>query len=56
MVTTLQGSTYQLSHGIPDYSLQFSVDKHLKWKINNHMNNREAYMRVIIKNELKERF
>lgn len=53
MVKILQGSTYQLSHGIPDYSLQFSVDKHLKWKINNHMNNREAYVRVTIKNELK---
>lgn len=53
MVKTLQGSIYQLSHGIPNYSLQFLIDKHLKWKINNHMNNREGYMRMIIKNELK---
>lgn len=50
MVKILQGSTYQLSHGIPDYSLQFAVDKHLKWKINNHMNNRNDYLRVELKN------
>lgn len=42
-----------LSHGVPDRSLQFSVDKHLKWKINNSLNNRNDYLRVELKNRFR---